>query len=377
MGFSRQEYWSGLPCPPPGDLPSPGIEFRNPTLPLPENLLDSTIWATRETPWARASYITFLGFCFDMCEVGLMMRSPSERQAVRDGLSPHWLQDDGPTGGRPSLCDQRAHRGRAVGSLPSGGDGGAPRVSAVLSAHTWGEGAWVRGCMQTLGSRSDLLSSLGLSWAGSAGAEGREGSLFPDSSPTPSASPQTLPARVTREVTPASPGSELVPLDALFVECLLCAPTWPGAGDRDCGSNFLSASRLLLSPPSNELHPRSAPSTLLPPSLHLASCLCLEASLHKIHTHDSPGLPAGPCLNVTSSGKTSLISLFKSTHRALCLSPVFWSSLSLSLSSIAQSCLTLWDPMDCSTPGLPVHHQLLELTQTHVHRAYHYLTLFM
>ena len=27
MGFSRQEYWSGLPCPPPGDLPDPGIEF--------------------------------------------------------------------------------------------------------------------------------------------------------------------------------------------------------------------------------------------------------------------------------------------------------------------------------------------------------------
>jgi len=28
MGFSRQEYWSGLPCPPPGDLPNPGIEPR-------------------------------------------------------------------------------------------------------------------------------------------------------------------------------------------------------------------------------------------------------------------------------------------------------------------------------------------------------------
>ena len=26
MGFSRQEYWSGLPCPPPGDLPEPGME---------------------------------------------------------------------------------------------------------------------------------------------------------------------------------------------------------------------------------------------------------------------------------------------------------------------------------------------------------------
>ena len=36
-------------------------------------------------------------------------------------------------------------------------------------------------------------------------------------------------------------------------------------------------------------------------------------------------------------------------------------------SSVTQSCLTLCDLMDCSMPGLPVHHQLLELTQTHVH----------
>ena len=32
MGFSRQEYWSGLPCPPPGDLPYPGIEPMSPAL---------------------------------------------------------------------------------------------------------------------------------------------------------------------------------------------------------------------------------------------------------------------------------------------------------------------------------------------------------
>ena len=32
MGFPRQEYWSGLPCPPPGDLPDPGIEPRSPAL---------------------------------------------------------------------------------------------------------------------------------------------------------------------------------------------------------------------------------------------------------------------------------------------------------------------------------------------------------
>ena len=36
-------------------------------------------------------------------------------------------------------------------------------------------------------------------------------------------------------------------------------------------------------------------------------------------------------------------------------------------SSVAQSCLTLCSPMDCSTPGFPVHHQLPEFTQTHVH----------
>ena len=37
--------------------------------------------------------------------------------------------------------------------------------------------------------------------------------------------------------------------------------------------------------------------------------------------------------------------------------------------SVTQSCLTLCDPMNRSTPGLPVHHHLLEFTQTHVHRV--------
>ena len=40
---------------------------------------------------------------------------------------------------------------------------------------------------------------------------------------------------------------------------------------------------------------------------------------------------------------------------------------SVQFSSVAQSCPTLCDPMDCSMPGLPVHHQLPEFTQTHVH----------
>ena len=42
---------------------------------------------------------------------------------------------------------------------------------------------------------------------------------------------------------------------------------------------------------------------------------------------------------------------------------------SVQFSSVAQSCLTLCDPMNRSTPGLPVHHQLPEFTQTHVHQV--------
>ena len=42
---------------------------------------------------------------------------------------------------------------------------------------------------------------------------------------------------------------------------------------------------------------------------------------------------------------------------------------SVQFSSVAQLCLTFYEPMDCSTPGFPVHHQLLEFTQTHVHQV--------
>ena len=41
----------------------------------------------------------------------------------------------------------------------------------------------------------------------------------------------------------------------------------------------------------------------------------------------------------------------------------------IQFSSVAQSCLTLCDPMDCSIPGFPVHHQLPKPAQTHVHRV--------
>ena len=47
----------------------------------------------------------------------------------------------------------------------------------------------------------------------------------------------------------------------------------------------------------------------------------------------------------------------------------FFSSTPVQFSSVAQSCSTLCDPVDCIMPGLPVHHQNTEFTQTHVHKS--------
>ena len=60
-------------------------------------------------------------------------------------------------------------------------------------------------------------------------------------------------------------------------------------------------------------------------------------------------------------------------HRALNTVPYAIEQIHIQRSdqirSVAQSCPTLFDPMNRSTPGLPVHHQLPEFTQTHVHRV--------
>ena len=71
---------------------------------------------------------------------------------------------------------------------------------------------------------------------------------------------------------------------------------------------------------------------------------------------------------------TSIESVMPSNHLILCrpllLPPsIFPSISSVQFSSVAQSCPTLCYPMNHSTPGLPVHHHLLEFTQTHIHRV--------
>ena len=60
--------------------------------------------------------------------------------------------------------------------------------------------------------------------------------------------------------------------------------------------------------------------------------------------------------------------MFEKYHHWFRITRFIYPSLSdFQLSSVAHSCLTLCDLKDCSMPGLPVHHQLLESTQTHAH----------
>ena len=61
--------------------------------------------------------------------------------------------------------------------------------------------------------------------------------------------------------------------------------------------------------------------------------------------------------------------MIPSNFFSFCIFHLLYFSSSVQFSSVAQSCPTLCDPVNCSTPGLPVHHQLPEFTQTHVHRG--------
>ena len=66
----------------------------------------------------------------------------------------------------------------------------------------------------------------------------------------------------------------------------------------------------------------------------------------------------------------SFLPFFPSFLHQRCIEKfLFFFHFSVQFSSVVQSCLTLCDTINCSTPGLPVHHQLPEFTQTHVHQV--------
>ena len=82
----------------------------------------------------------------------------------------------------------------------------------------------------------------------------------------------------------------------------------------------------------------------------------------QMKTEDVPSSPAGshscPSQIIAPKQRKTLLTFFTQMSFAPSV---------LLISSVTQSCLTLCDSMNCSTPGLPVPHQLLESTQTHVH----------
>ena len=91
-------------------------------------------------------------------------------------------------------------------------------------------------------------------------------------------------------------------------------------------------------------------------------------SVHSEWQENIPKPPCGPLLNwevPLSSLAIILTPYWMFLYFTLCL-PLLLLQFS-QFSSVAQSCPTLCDPMDGSMPGLPVHHQLPEFTQTHVH----------
>ena len=116
---------------------------------------------------------------------------------------------------------------------------------------------------------------------------------------------------------------------------------------------------LLFATPWTAAHQGSLSFTI---SLSLLKLMSIESVMPSNHLI----LSSSSCLqSFLASGSFLMSQLFISGGQSIGAS----ASASVQFSSVAQSCLTLCNPMDCSTPGLPVYHQLLEFTQTHVHRV--------
>ena len=82
------------------------------------------------------------------------------------------------------------------------------------------------------------------------------------------------------------------------------------------------------------------------------------------------GLPCPPPEDLPNPGiKPTFLTLLHWQVGFLPLMPQPDPSVHIQFSSVAQSCPALCDPMNNTTPGLPVHHQLPEFTQTHVHQV--------
>ena len=120
--------------------------------------------------------------------------------------------------------------------------------------------------------------------------------------------------------------------------------------------------------------PRGAPGPPRPSSYRLENCPRRAVTCLRPHTEKSPAasiiwsqpIPSGSGPEGRTPGATPhpVVPL-----EGAQLGGAWRGSLIVQFSSVAQLCPTLFNPMDLSTPGFPVHHQLPELAETHVHRV--------
>ena len=96
-------------------------------------------------------------------------------------------------------------------------------------------------------------------------------------------------------------------------------------------------------------------------SAHLYTTYGFHAHFHTINILNFTILFPSYTLN------SSMEEQFMDSYTVKCFKRTYSDMVSVQFSSVAQSCQILCDRMDCSTPGLPVHHQLQKFTQTHVH----------
>ena len=136
----------------------------------------------------------------------------------------------------------------------------------------------------------------------------------------------------------------------------------PGAWPSSALQNPLSPARLHAQLPSQPG---------LPPRLAESQASWPQSPLRWTPASQTlPLLTDTPCLPLSRCPEDPLYQSFlDGSIRATGMFLIESSSKMIEISSFPQLCPTLCNPMDCSTPGFPVHHQLLELTQTHVHRV--------
>ena len=135
-------------------------------------------------------------------------------------------------------------------------------------------------------------------------------------------------------------------MDKLFC----CSASWTVAHQAPLSVGFSRQeywNRLLFPPPGHLPNPEIEPTFLMSPSMQLKG-------LSRVSSNTT----------VQSINSSAVSFLYVPT---LTFIQDYWKIITLTqFSSVTQSCPTLCHPMDCSMPGLPVHHQLPEFIQTHV-----------